>query len=235
MSPQAYQNGRQTFQLVSGHYTLLNHSLVHQGWAQTLALERRKRVSAHSVGVMLVYELASVSDGRTQLESPQPPDAGGPGLVHPLLAAADADELSFQEVGFGVAPPQAGVAPPHPVPVPPVLAAYGFGVRTEPQAGVLPPSCCVYGFGVWELVLNGVLPPSVYGLEVFEEPQAGVFPPPVTYGLGVWPLPQPDPPDGAYGLGVRPPAPNPPSPKLPRGGPIVSRPPSSGSSWLHWD
>jgi hypothetical protein len=57
--------------------------------------------------------LASISGGLTQLDS-QPPDVGGAGLTHPLSAGAD--ELSFQEDGFGVAPPQAGVAPPHPDP-----------------------------------------------------------------------------------------------------------------------
>jgi hypothetical protein len=99
--------------------------------------------------------LESSSGGLTQLVSPQPPDVGGAGLTHPLLAGAD-DELSFQEDGFGVAPPQAGVAPPHPDDPEPLLLfavaeAYGFGVRAdEPQPGVLPPSC-VYGFGVWEL------------------------------------------------------------------------------------
>ena len=61
--------------------------------------------------------LASSSGGHTQPVSPQPPDVGGAGLTHPLLAGAD-DELSVQEDGFGVAPPQAGVAPPHPDPEP---------------------------------------------------------------------------------------------------------------------
>jgi hypothetical protein len=67
--------------------------------------------------------LASISGGLTQLDSPpQPPDVGGAGLTHPLLAGVD--ELSFQEEdGFGVAPPQAGVAPPHPDPEPLLLFA----------------------------------------------------------------------------------------------------------------
>jgi len=64
--------------------------------------------------------LASISGGLTQLDS-QPPDAGGVGLTHPLSAGVD--ELSFQEDGFGVAPPQAGVAPPHPDPEPLLLFA----------------------------------------------------------------------------------------------------------------
>jgi hypothetical protein len=64
--------------------------------------------------------LASISGGLTQLDS-QPADAGGVGLTHPLLAGED--ELSFQEDGFGVAPPQAGVAPPHPDPEPLLLFA----------------------------------------------------------------------------------------------------------------
>ena len=67
--------------------------------------------------------LASSSAGLTQPVSPQPPDVGGAGLTHPLLAGAD-DELSVQEDGFGVAPPQAGVAPPHPDPEPEPLLLF---------------------------------------------------------------------------------------------------------------
>jgi len=119
--PQAYQNGQQTSRPVSGRYTPLNRSLAHQVWAQMPASEPRKRGSAHSVGVELVYDLAAITEALTQFDSPQPPEAGGPGLAQPLLACAD--ELSFQEDGFGVAPPQAGVAPPHPDPVPLVLLA----------------------------------------------------------------------------------------------------------------
>jgi hypothetical protein len=60
--------------------------------------------------------------GLTQLGSPHPPDAGGPGLAQPLLLGAD--ELSFQEDGgLGVAPPQPGVAPPQPDPVVLLFAA----------------------------------------------------------------------------------------------------------------
>ena len=68
-------------------------------------------------------DLASIAGGLTQLGSPQPPDVGGAGLTHPLLAGAD-DELSFQEDGFGVAPPQAGVAPPHADPDPDPLLLF---------------------------------------------------------------------------------------------------------------
>jgi len=64
---------------------------------------------------------ALISGRLTQLDSPHPPDVGGAGLAHPLLAGVD--EPSFQEDGFGVAPPGAGVAPPHPDPEPLLLFA----------------------------------------------------------------------------------------------------------------
>ena len=73
-SLQAYQNDRQTFRLVSGHYTPLNHSQVHQGWERTPpASGHQTQVSAHSVGNTLVFELTSISYDLPNLTRPSLP------------------------------------------------------------------------------------------------------------------------------------------------------------------